>query len=68
MVAIYKIPSTHRMISLRQPVAYSSTATKKCINSVFRGYRGKKDGRERVDPNRAGLRAVPRAELDSMCG
>lgn len=30
------------MISLRQPVEYSSTATKKCINSVFRGCRRKK--------------------------
>lgn len=37
MTTVCKALSTHRMISLRQPVEYSSTATKKCINSVFRG-------------------------------
>lgn len=55
MITIYKARSTHRMISLRQPVAYSSTATKKCINSVFRDCRSKKKKRRtsKAGPDRA---------------
>lgn len=56
MITIYKARSTHRMISLRQPVAYSSTATKKCINSVFRGCKKKKKKKRRkskAGPDRA---------------
>ena len=42
-VTVCHTVATHRIISLQQPTEYSSTATKRCMNSVFRGCRRKQD-------------------------
>lgn len=42
-VTVCHAVATHRIISLQQPTEYSSTATKRCMNNVFRGCRRKED-------------------------